>query len=197
MTGALLPIPNAGVQTVVVYSGPRGRRGAAGFSFEMLGSWAADVQYLPNQAVVARSTGDAAETSMFVARLGQSPTLGVEPYLEPLAWSEVGSAAIAASVGPALPLSPRLGELWYLTTPPVGLYIYLEDEGGDRYWVQANNGAAPTRVSATRAELVAGTPDPATSQQTLIHVTDASPRNRLAYSDGSDWRYASNDVVVT
>lgn len=51
-----------------------------------------------------------------------------------------GGGAGSAQVSDTPPLSPGVGDLWYASTEPTGLYIWLDD-GDSSQWVQTNGGA--------------------------------------------------------
>ena len=49
----------------------------------------------------------------------------------------------------------------------------------------------------TVANLVANDPDAEELPGAIVRVSDATPSNRLAYSDGTAWRYVSDDTVIS
>lgn len=92
-------------ELVVVYDGPRGvpgrpgtpaDPGAPGRSIRVLGSWASHTQYASGDAVTARSLAVPGFNSLWIARDGVAPTMGVEPRHEPTAWVEVGASEAAS-----------------------------------------------------------------------------------------------------
>lgn len=94
-----------------------------------------------------------------------APTIGQKYTAEGQTWvwngtmwlidsAAAGSAVIASPTPPADPLA---GQLWYRTTNPVGMFMWLND-GNSTQWVQTNGGGntAPPLVAST-AEARAGT----------------------------------------
>jgi hypothetical protein len=94
-------------QLVVVYDGPRGRRGLQGEgtpgppgrSITVLGAWNSEATYEPGDAVTARSSALAGITSLFIVRDGAAPVPGVEPRLDAPGWAEVGVYELGDAFG--------------------------------------------------------------------------------------------------
>ena len=118
------------VEVVVVPEGARGPAGAQGTtgdtgapgtSISVLGAWSALVAYTENQAVTDRSSTSLGYTSLWVVNAGAVPTLGVQPYLEPALWSEVGAQTATDVLGATFEVT-QAGHPFTAIGQPVAFY---------------------------------------------------------------------------
>lgn len=95
-------------RVVVVYDAPRGAhglkgdegdQGEPGLGITILGPWNSGTTYTSGDAVTARSTAAAGISSLFLVVTGTSPTVGVEPRLEPASWAEIGPTDTEQALG--------------------------------------------------------------------------------------------------
>jgi len=82
-------------------------------------------------------------------------TTSEEPSPASSDWAELGGAG-GASIGDAFPTTGlKPGIFHYLTTAPVGLYMYYDD-GDSTQWVQTNGGGAPNDAVQRTGDTMTG-----------------------------------------
>jgi hypothetical protein len=97
------------VQMIVVYDGPRGLKGVdgdpgpkgpKGTSIRPLGAWQNNVQYVTADAVTWRSSVNPNVDALYIAREGATPSVGLQPHLDPASWMETYAPNTTDHLGP-------------------------------------------------------------------------------------------------
>lgn len=160
-----------------------------------------DTAVISNGIQVVGSNGVTYATIGFSGLYGQGSWVGMDVY------GSIGRVNIGAG---QMHITHASGNRSRLLTYG-NLELSPGNLGGGGTYVEINNGTAGTYrdllvrsvtqssgsnlAGITKAALLLLTPNAATGGR--WRVTDATPANREAYPTGSDWRYSSDDTVVT
>lgn len=98
-------VQHGGNEVVVVYGGPRGRRGLPGgdgedglpgASITVRGAWNNALTYVRGDAVQSRTLASPGLQALWIVKEDGEPTVGFPPHLQPSQWVEISSTSTSA-----------------------------------------------------------------------------------------------------